>query len=160
MICAFTVIPLAYYAISLRQHPEIGFSEFWWKTVTWALAERTDLVPLGACSASTWWPACCIGCHPTCSIRSTACRCTAAAGRRCSSCSCLRSPPRSTFPARIHFGAGSWFEFGPFSVQHGRVLLYASLFLFRRRHRRREFRSRAAGGGRPDGEGQLGLDDR
>ena len=33
-IAAFTVIPLAYYAISLRQHPEIGFSEFWWKTVT------------------------------------------------------------------------------------------------------------------------------
>ena len=48
VICAFTVIPLAYYAISLRQHPEIGFSEFWWKTITdRAVAERTDLVPLG-----------------------------------------------------------------------------------------------------------------
>ena len=34
VICAFTVIPLAYYAISLREHPEIGFSEFWWKTIT------------------------------------------------------------------------------------------------------------------------------
>src|SRR5262245_19768825 len=34
VICAFTVIPLAYYAISLRQHPEIGFSEFWWTTIT------------------------------------------------------------------------------------------------------------------------------
>jgi surface polysaccharide O-acyltransferase-like enzyme len=33
-------------------------------------------------------------------------------------------------PGRIHFGAGSWFEFGPFSVQHGRVLLYASYFFF------------------------------
>ena len=33
-ICAFTVIPLAYYAISLRHHPEIGFSEFWWNMVT------------------------------------------------------------------------------------------------------------------------------
>src|SRR3569833_2098589 len=32
-ICAFTVIPLAYYAISLRHHPEIGFSEFWWNMV-------------------------------------------------------------------------------------------------------------------------------
>src|ERR1700738_823915 len=30
-ICALTVIPIAYYAISLRQHPEIGFTEFWWK---------------------------------------------------------------------------------------------------------------------------------
>src|SRR4051794_21505607 len=34
VICAFTVIPFAYYAISLRQDPEIGFSEYWWKTIT------------------------------------------------------------------------------------------------------------------------------
>jgi hypothetical protein len=33
-------------------------------------------------------------------------------------------------PGRVHFGAGSWFEFGPFSVQHGRVLLYATYFFF------------------------------
>jgi hypothetical protein len=33
-------------------------------------------------------------------------------------------------PSRIHFGAGSWFEFGPFSVQHGRMMLYASYFIF------------------------------
>src|SRR5215204_5555086 len=33
-VCAFTVIPLAYYAISLRHNPEIGFSEFWWNMVT------------------------------------------------------------------------------------------------------------------------------
>ena len=33
-IAAVTVIPIAYYAISLRQHPEIGFSEFWWKMIT------------------------------------------------------------------------------------------------------------------------------
>src|SRR5947209_4981281 len=33
-IAAFTIIPLAYYAISLRLHPEIGFEAFWWKTVT------------------------------------------------------------------------------------------------------------------------------
>src|SRR6266536_2489913 len=30
VICAFTVIPIAYYAISLRQHPEIGFAGYWW----------------------------------------------------------------------------------------------------------------------------------
>jgi fucose 4-O-acetylase-like acetyltransferase len=33
-IAAFTVIPIAYYAIALRQHPDLNFSEFWWKTVT------------------------------------------------------------------------------------------------------------------------------
>src|SRR5947199_5436076 len=33
-IAAFTIIPVAYYAISLRQHPELAFAEFWWNTVT------------------------------------------------------------------------------------------------------------------------------
>ena len=99
VICAFTVIPLAYYAISLRHHPEIGFAEFWWKTITVGpVAERADLVPLGPAQLSTWWPASCIGCHPTCSIRSIASRCTVAVGPRCSSRSCLLSPLRSTFP--------------------------------------------------------------
>src|SRR6516162_8684915 len=32
VICALTVIPIAYYAISLRQHPELSFTAFWWKT--------------------------------------------------------------------------------------------------------------------------------
>jgi fucose 4-O-acetylase-like acetyltransferase len=34
VICAFTLIPLAYYAIALRQTPDLSFSAFWWKTVT------------------------------------------------------------------------------------------------------------------------------
>src|SRR6201991_5214213 len=34
VVAAFTVIPIAYYAISCRKHPEIGFSEFVSKTVT------------------------------------------------------------------------------------------------------------------------------
>src|SRR5947207_8368961 len=33
-IAAFTIIPVAYYAISLRHHPELAFAEFWWNTVT------------------------------------------------------------------------------------------------------------------------------
>src|ERR1039457_230473 len=34
VIAAFTVMPIAYYAISLRQHPDIGFATFWWNTIT------------------------------------------------------------------------------------------------------------------------------
>src|SRR5215472_13317646 len=30
VICAFTLIPLAYYAIELRKHPDVSFTEFWW----------------------------------------------------------------------------------------------------------------------------------
>jgi surface polysaccharide O-acyltransferase-like enzyme len=33
-------------------------------------------------------------------------------------------------PGLVHYGPSSWFEFGPFSVQHGRVMLYASYFFF------------------------------
>src|SRR5258707_10273865 len=33
-IVAFTLIPIAYYAISLRHHPDISFTTFWWKTIT------------------------------------------------------------------------------------------------------------------------------
>src|SRR6266404_8027061 len=86
VICAFTVIPLAYYAITLRHHPEISFSEFWWTTITkgpWPSGYRSG--SFGSCSHSMWLPACCIGGHPTCSIRSIASRCTAAVGPPCSS---------------------------------------------------------------------------
>ena len=34
VIAAFTIIPLAYYAIALRHYPNIGFAEFWWNTIT------------------------------------------------------------------------------------------------------------------------------
>ena len=33
-------------------------------------------------------------------------------------------------PGLVHYGPSSWFEFGPFSVQHGRVMVYASYFFF------------------------------
>ena len=131
VICAFTVIPLAYYAISLRQHPEIGFSEFWWTTITTGpMAKQTDLVPLGLVRFRSDCLPAVLAVTPLCSIRSIASRCTVAVGPPYSSRSCLLSPPRSTFPGGIRWGAGSWFEFGPFSVQHGRVLLYATYFFF------------------------------
>ena len=33
-VAALTIIPIAYYAIALRQTPDLSFSAFWWKTVT------------------------------------------------------------------------------------------------------------------------------
>src|SRR3954447_21649494 len=33
-IAAVTIIPIAYYAISLRHQPDLGFAAYWWKTVT------------------------------------------------------------------------------------------------------------------------------
>jgi surface polysaccharide O-acyltransferase-like enzyme len=112
VICAFTVIPLAYYAISLRHHPEIGFSEFWWNMITkgpwpsgpiwflWVLF-AFDLV---ACLLYRLSP----------NLLDPINRLSLRGRRR---------------PAEI-YGPSNWFEFGPFSVQHGRVMLYASYFFF------------------------------
>src|SRR4051794_4616367 len=130
VICAFTVIPLAYYAHSLRNHPEIGFSEFWWKTITvgpwpsgpiwflWVLF-GFDVV---ACLLYTLSP----------NLLDPINRLSLHGRRRPAVFFAVMLAATAAFyiPGRIHFGAGSWFEFGPFSVQHGRVMLYATYFFF------------------------------
>ena len=130
VICAFTIIPIAYYAISLRLHPEIGFTEFWWTTITrgpwpsgpiwflWVLF-GFDLV---ACVLFRLSP------HLLDPINRLSLR-----GRRRPAeffAIMLAVTAALYIPGRIYFGAGSWFAFGPFSVQHGRVLLYATYFFF------------------------------
>src|SRR6202048_129806 len=62
-IAALTIIPIAYYAIALRQS-DIGFAAFWWKTITagpwpsgpiwfvWVLL-AFDLTACGLCLLST-----------------------------------------------------------------------------------------------------------
>jgi hypothetical protein len=130
VICAFTVIPLAYYAISLRHNPEISFASFWWKTVTvgpwpsgpiwflWVLF-AFDLV---ACLLYKLSP----------NLLDPINRLSLYGRRRPAVFFLVMLAVTAAFyiPGRIHFGAGSWFEFGPFSVQHGRVMLYATYFFF------------------------------
>ena len=129
-ICALTVIPLAYYAIALRETPDLRFSTFWWKTITvgpwpsgpiwflWVLF-AFDLV---ACLAYRLSPRL-LDPISRLAVRS-------------------HDRPAEIFivmlvvtvllyiPGRVYWGPGHWFEFGPFSVQAGRVLLYASYFFF------------------------------
>src|SRR6266481_2952828 len=130
VICAFTVIPLAYYAISLRHHPEIGFSDYWWNMVTkgpwpsgpiwflWVLFSF-DMV---ACLLYTLSP----------NLLDPINRLSLHGRRRPAVFFAVMLAVTAAFyiPGRIYFGAGSWFEFGPFSVQHGRVMLYATYFFF------------------------------
>ena len=130
VICAFTVIPLAYYAISLRHHPEIGFSEFWWNMVTkgpwpsgpiwflWVLF-AFDLV---ACLLYRLSP----------NLLDPINRLSLHGRRRPAVFFAVMLAVTAAFyvPGLIHYGPASWFEFGPFSVQHGRVMLYATYFFF------------------------------
>jgi hypothetical protein len=130
LVCAFTIIPLAYYAHSLRNQPEIGFAAFWWRTITvgpwpsgpiwflWVLLSF-DLVAclLYRLSPATLDPINRLSLHSR---------------RRPAVFFVVMLAVTAAFyiPGRIHFGAANWFEFGPLSVQHGRVMLYASYFFF------------------------------
>jgi hypothetical protein len=128
VIATWTIIPIAYYAIALRQHPDTGFVAFWWKTVTrgpwpsgpvwfvWVLM----VLDIAAGSLYRLSPRL-LGPINHLSLRG-------------------RERPAEFFlfllgvtaivyiPARVYFGAGRWFEFGPFSVQASRVLIYPAYF--------------------------------
>jgi Acyltransferase family len=127
-IAALTLIPIAYYAIELREHPEATFSAFWWKTVTvgpwpsgplwfiWVLLafdlttsllyrlSPTLLDPInrlslkGFASSASFW------------------------------LFLVATTAVVYIPLLVHYGQNHWFEFGPFSVQASRVLLYAAYF--------------------------------
>jgi hypothetical protein len=130
VICAFTIIPIAYYAISLRQHPEVGFASFWWKTVTvgpWPSGPIWFLwVLLGFDVVA------CLLYRLSHNLLDPINRLSLHGRRRPAEFFAVMFAITAALyiPGRIHFGAGSWFEFGPFSVQHGRVMLYATYFFF------------------------------
>jgi surface polysaccharide O-acyltransferase-like enzyme len=127
-IAAFTIIPIAYYAIALRQHPGIGFSEFWWKTITvgpWP-------------SGPVWfiWVLLVFDLVATLLYQLSP-RALDPINRL--SMQAFERPARLFLfmlavtaiiyiPGRTYFGPGRWFSFGPFDVQAGRVLFYASYF--------------------------------
>jgi hypothetical protein len=130
VICAFTIIPIAYYAISLREHPEIGFTEFWWKTITvgpWPSGPIWFLWVLFGFDLVA-----CLLYRLSHNLLDPINRLSLHGRRRPAEFFAVMFAVTAALyiPGRIHFGAGSWFEFGPFSVQHGRVLLYATYFFF------------------------------
>jgi hypothetical protein len=129
-IGALTIIPIAYYALSQRHQPEVSFADFWWKTVTvgpWP-------------SGPIWFLWVLLGLDVIASLLYVISPKALDPINRLS----LRAREEPAkfvlvmfaatavlyIPGRIYFGAGNWFEFGPFSVQHGRVLFYASYFSF------------------------------
>jgi surface polysaccharide O-acyltransferase-like enzyme len=127
-IAAFTIIPIAYYAIALRQHPDLGFSEFWWKTITvgpWP-------------SGPIWFVWVLLTFDLTASLLYRLSPTLLDPINRLSLRGFERPADFFAFllavtavvyvPARLYFGPSRWFEFGPFDVQASRVLLYAAYF--------------------------------
>ncbi|WP_456649819.1 MULTISPECIES: acyltransferase family protein [unclassified Bradyrhizobium] len=127
-IAAFTVIPLAYYAIALRHEPELSFTAFWWKTVTvgpWP-------------SGPIWFVWVLLAFDLTASLLYRVSAHLVDPGNRIS----LRGfeQPAAFWlmlvvvtalvyvPSLLYFGGSKWFELGPFSVQASRILLYFAYF--------------------------------
>jgi len=128
MIAAFTVVPLAYYAIALRADPELTFAAFWWKTITvgpWP-------------SGPIWFVWVLLAFDLTASLLYRVSAHLVDPGNRIS----LRGFEQPAVfwlmlavvsiiayvPALLYFGGSRWFEFGPFSVQASRILLYFAYF--------------------------------
>lgn len=129
-VAAVTVIPIAYYAIALRQTPDIRFAEFWWKTVTvgpWPSGPIWFIWVLLLFDLSA-----CVLYHVAPRILDRVNRLSLASSERPEKFFiCLVMTTAALYlPSLIYFGSSTWFEFGPFSVQKSRVLLYAAYFFF------------------------------
>jgi acyltransferase-like protein len=128
VIAAFTIIPLAYYALALQRSTDLSFSEFWWKTVTvgpWP-------------SGPIWFLWVLLAFDMTACVLYRLSPTLVEPINRLS----LRSVDRPALffiflaivtavvyvPIRTFDGPNQWFELGPFSVQVSRVLLYAAYF--------------------------------
>jgi surface polysaccharide O-acyltransferase-like enzyme len=127
-IAAFTVIPVAYYAISLRQHPDVGFAEFYWKTIT--------VGPWPSGPAWFIWVLLAFDLLAAVAYR-MAPGCVEAIGRL--SLASLKRPALSFWvlligsivvfvPPDLYFGVARWFTLGPLAIQANRVLLYLLYF--------------------------------
>lgn len=127
-IAAFTVIPLAYYAIALRENPELTFAAFWWKTVTvgpWPSGPIWFVWVLLAfdLTASLLYR---VSAHLVDPVNRISVR-----GFEQPALFWLLLAGVTVIayvPALMYFGPNEWFEFGPFSVQASRVLLYFAYF--------------------------------
>jgi hypothetical protein len=134
-IAAITIIPIAYYALELQERyysPEHeaapSFVKFWWQMVT-----------VGPWPSGPLWFL-----WVLLSFDLTACLLYRLSPTLLDPINRLSvesfEKPLKLFlvliavtmivyvPSRLYFGVNHWFEFGPFSVQESRVLLYASYF--------------------------------
>ena len=128
LIAAFTIIPIAYYAIELRRDPDLGFSAFWWKTVTkgpWPSGPLWFIWVLMVfdLAASVLYR---ISPHLLDPINRISLR---AFARPADFFVFLVLVTATVYvPLLVYYGPSYWFQLGPFDVQASRVLLYAAYF--------------------------------
>jgi peptidoglycan/LPS O-acetylase OafA/YrhL len=128
VVCALILMPLAYYAVELREHPDISFASFWWKTITvgpWP-------------SGPAWFVWVLLAFDVLAAVVYRTVPGFVEAVGRLSLASFAR--PGLFFwtllilsimvyvPAVLYFGASRWFAVGPVAVQASRILLYLLYF--------------------------------
>jgi peptidoglycan/LPS O-acetylase OafA/YrhL len=128
IVCALMLMPIAYYAVELRLHPDVGFAAFWWKTIT--------IGPWNSGPAWFVWVLLALDALAA-AVYVAAPGCVEAIGRL-SLASFAR--PGLFFgalliasiilyvPAVLYFGASRWFAAGPVAIQASRILLYLLYF--------------------------------
>jgi hypothetical protein len=129
VVCALVLMPVAYYAVSLRLHPDISFTAFWWNTITvgpWP-------------SGPAWFVWVLLALDVIAAVVYRAAPGLVEAIGRLSLAGFAR--PGLFFwalliasivayvPAVLYFGASRWFTVGPLAIQASRILLYLVYFL-------------------------------
>ena len=159
VICAFTIIPLTYYAIELRQHPDVSFADFWWKTITegpWPSGPIWFLWVLVAFDVVA-----CILYKLSPNLLDPINRLSLRGhGLPAQFFAVLLAVTAAFYiPGRVYFGPARWFEFGPLLGPARSRAALCDLLLFRCGLGGCEFRSRIVERRRPVGKEQLGLGD-
>jgi surface polysaccharide O-acyltransferase-like enzyme len=126
-VCAIILMPLAYYAIDLREHGS-SFGAFWWKTVT------TGPWPSGP----AWFVGVLLLFDVAAAIAYRVMPRAIEVLGQLSSASLerpfyafwmfLAASIVAYIPIELYFGPGRWFTFGPLAIQVGRILLYLLYF--------------------------------
>ncbi|HEY0330435.1 MAG TPA: acyltransferase [Rhodopseudomonas sp.] len=125
---ALTIIPIAYYAIALRQAPGLGFGQFWWTTVTvgpWPSGPLWFLwvLLIYSIAGGALYR---ISPHALDGINRLSVR--GFAQPELLLLVFVAVAAIVYVPIRVLLGPNHWLEFGPFSVQTSRILLYAAYF--------------------------------
>ncbi len=127
-VCALILMPVAYYAVSLRYHPEIGFIAFYWNTVTagpWPSGPAWFvwvLLALDVIAAIVYLTAPAL-------VEAIGRLSLAGYARGGLFFSALLIASIAVYlPSVLYFGASRWFTVGPLAIQASRILLYLLYF--------------------------------
>jgi hypothetical protein len=128
VVCALILMPLAYYAVSLRYHPEISFAAFYWKTVTVGPWDNGPAWFVWVLLALDWLATVVYRAAP--GLVEAIGRLSRASFARPGLffLALLAGSMIVYVPMVQYFGASNWFGVGPVAVQTSRILLYLLYF--------------------------------